>query len=246
MDCVWILSVLHILNRENTKLFNICKIHANTCTIHAQYTRIQNTMGAKPDTRLRGVIHTNKYPIHTNTCKILAKYMLIQSGVEYRFWPPFVFWICVYLHVLSMYFHVLAMYLAIQYWSILISPRFWVWMDSLVSVCIVLYWCVWSCIYLYSTSNIHFWMIRLQDHRPWVDVETSTSRTWLVERVTDPLWKRSLLSRGHGARNGSSITQRHERQAAEDAGDRHNPYARLWLGHVQHLCPELCLLLSGQ
>ncbi len=94
-------------------------------------------------------------------------------------------------------------------------------------------------VFIFISSNFHFQMIRRPDHRPCVDVETSASRSWLVKLVADPLRKACLLAWSHRPRNGSSVTQRHKRHAAKDAGDGHNPYVRIRFGHVQHLCPNV-------
>ena len=83
-------------------------------------------------------------------------------------------------------------------------------------------------------------MIRRPDHRLCVDVETSPSRSWLVQLVADALRKASQLAWSHRARNGSGITKRQERQLAEDAGDGHSPYVRISIGQVHHPGPDMC------
>ena len=82
-------------------------------------------------------------------------------------------------------------------------------------------------------------MIRRPDHCPCVHVHTCTSRSWLFQFVADALRKASLPARIHRARNGSSVTQRHKRQAVEYAGGGHHPYRRIRLGQVQHLRPDV-------
>ena len=92
-------------------------------------------------------------------------------------------------------------------------------------VCISMYsfqWFVFNGIFI----KINFSMIRRPDHRPGVDVETRASRSWLCKLVAHALSKASLLALSHRAGNGSRVTQRNERQAAEYAGGLHHRLGR--------------------
>ena len=92
-------------------------------------------------------------------------------------------------------------------------------------VCISMYsfqWFVFNGIFI----KIYFSMIRRPDHRPGVDVETRASRSWLCKLVAHALSKASLLALSHRAGNGSRVTQRNERQAAEYAGGLHHRLGR--------------------
>ena len=100
-----------------------------------------------------------------------------------------------YMHVFDMYWFVYYNHDTDQYWQ---NGGFHAWFDWLVLVCMIMYCYVWmwidmyrprvACIYLYSASQVNFRMIRRPDHRPWLDVETSASRSWSLRRLLQTPW----------------------------------------------------------
>ena len=115
-------------------------------------------------------------------------------------------------------------------------------------MCIVVYWNILDpiiCIYWWSASNSTFgWSEGQSPARQlpmwWCgNMHFQIPAHSVCRRCPEENKPACAAARIHRARNGSSVTQRHQRQAAKYAGDGHHPYKRIRVGQVQHLRPDV-------
>jgi hypothetical protein len=92
---------------------------------------------------------------------------------------------------------------------------------------------------IFHTSLSQYWMIRWPDHGPRVDVKEFAPGSWRIGLVTCALREVRLLLACHWKRNCTGVTNRYQRQAAQNTRDRHYPHPRLRGWHVKHLCPDV-------
>ena len=93
--------------------------------------------------------------------------------------------------------------------------------------------------FIFHASLGQYRMIWWPDHGPRVDVEEFAPWSWRIGSVTCAFREVRVLLACHWKRNGSSVADGYQRQAAQNTRDRHYPHPGLRLWHVKHLCPDV-------
>ena len=93
--------------------------------------------------------------------------------------------------------------------------------------------------FISHTSRSQYGMIWWPDHGPRVDVEEFAPGSWRIGSVTCAFREARQLLACHWKRNGTSVTDGYQRQAAQNTSDRHYPHPRLRSWHIKHLCPDV-------